>query len=65
METLQENEKGKLKGGFTSLSGLVAEAAPLMNNCKKFMSKRMCFCRSLTENLYGWFLNQSYFQTPN
>ena len=39
METLQENEKGKLKGGFTSLSGLVAEAAPLMNNCKNSCPK--------------------------
>ena len=39
METLQENEKGKLKGGFTSLSGLVAEAAPLMYNCKNSCPK--------------------------
>ena len=39
METLQENEKGKLKGGCTSLSGLVAEAAPLMNNCKNSCPK--------------------------
>ena len=39
METLQENEKGKLKGRFTSLSGLVARAAPLMNNCKIHVQK--------------------------
>lgn len=39
IEVLQDSEQGKLKGGFTSISGISSIDDVLMNNCKNSCPK--------------------------